>query len=120
MAFFELASNDEKIRIETEDGQDWIEVKADLSKAEFNKLALNGPRNNEDRAGGLSFSETLVQTFVKGWSFTDADGKPVEFSMALYKGMKTQAANWISSKVMDHFSDITSVEVEEAEGKPEK
>lgn len=119
MAFFELANNEEVIRIETEDGQDWIEVKADLSKAEFNRLALAGPQNPDDRAGGLTFMDKVVETFVRGWSFKDENGNPVEFDMRLYKNLKTQAANWISGKCMEHFNNLTKVEVEEAEGKPE-
>lgn len=119
MAFFELASAEEVVRIETEDGKDFIEVKAELSKAEFNKLAMNGPRNAEDTAGGLNFIDQVVQTLVVDWSFKDADGNPVPFDMKLYRSLKAPAANWISTKVMEHFNTITKVEVEEAEGKQE-
>lgn len=119
MSFFQLANNEEVIRFETEDGQDWIEVKADLSKAEFNKLALAGPSSADDRAGGLTFMDKVVQTFMRDWSFKDAEGNAVEFDMRLYKNLQVGPANWISGKCMEHFNNLTKIEVEDAEGKPE-
>lgn len=119
MSFFQTANTEETIRIyaDEESKQDYIEVRAELTKKEFNRLVLMGPKHENDIQGGMSFADKIVETFVVGWSAKDAEGNPIPFDIKTYQGLKASVANWISSEVMAHFNNITKTDVEDLEGK---
>lgn len=119
MSFFALVNPEELSRITTDDGSAWIDVSAAITKKEYNKLVLQGPRDAEDRAGSLSFVDRVVGDMVKGWSFVDDDGAPVAFDIKVYQQLNASAANWISGKVMEHFAEITKGVEDATVEKPE-
>lgn len=110
-SFFSFVSPEDTVRVYTPDGENYIELKANVSKKEFNALVLQGPRDTEDRAGGLSFADKLVDVLVTGWSFDEP------WSFKNYQQLNARAANWMSQETIKHFTEITKADVEVLEGK---
>lgn len=88
------------------DETDYIEVKSDLSKREFNALASNMPTNIGEDGKGLSLGDaTAFQTYlftalVVGWSL---EAKP---SVEAYEGLSAGAAQAIDEKLAEHFESL--------------
>jgi hypothetical protein len=97
-------ASDETKRIELDD-TDYLIVRSDISKREFNLIAASMPANAEK--DGLSveqateFSAFLFESLVVGWSLDE--GKP---TAADYESLSAESGNAIDSALADHFSAL--------------
>lgn len=118
MSFFAKASATDSVEYATPDGQGYIRLRKELSKADVNNLYKESPHGDEDRVGMISFSEKLAELLVVDWSNTDPDGQPIPFSIKEFRGLNAKAAQWIEKTIGNHFKEITGSETEELEKKP--
>lgn len=94
------------------DETDYIEVRANISKREFNALASAMPQNVGEDGSGLSladatgFQKLLFHDLVVGWSL-DA---PV--SDEAYEGLDYAAAQVVDEKVAEHFESLLPTSAE--------
>jgi len=117
-SFFRRAKLHETVRYETPDGGDWVELRAELSKGEMNKIALSAPRNTEDMERNLAFVERIAELLIVDWSMTDEDGNKIPFSLEEYRALAPEPSQWLDSTLSQHFVAMTGKVVEELEGKP--
>ena len=86
------------------DDEDYLVLRSDISKREFNALASNMPASAED--GKLSLAEaTKFQGFLfgalaVGWSL---DGEP---TIEAYEGLAAESANLVDEKLAAHFETL--------------
>lgn len=118
MGFWKSANRAETIRYTAPDGEDWIDMRAELSKGEVNKLIVASPKGAEDTAGSLSFIEKFATIAIVDWSNTDEKGKSVPFTLDAYYGLGVEAAQWLDKTLSEHLQKTMGAEVEELEGKP--
>lgn len=117
--FLRLANVEDVKRYQYKDTDEYIELKADLSKKQATELLKFAPRKEDDIAGGLRFIGLAFKHLIMDWSLKDADGNPVNPSMEVYEQLSAAPAQWIDRTVGDHLRQALGVEAEEAEGKDE-
>lgn len=88
------------------DETDYIVVRADISKREFNALVASMPasaKSGEEltMTDATSFQKTLFEYLVVGWSLSD--GQP---SVADYDELAAEAANAIDAVLSEHFTAL--------------
>lgn len=120
MGFFRRVNPEDTLRVETPDGEDWVDLRKEFNKAEVNKIILASPKQNDDLAGSLSFVERFAEMAVVGWSMVDDKGKEVKFSLEEYKKLAAEASQWLDRTLVDHLQKTIGREVEEQEKKPSK
>lgn len=114
MGILRLANRDlKKINL---DEDSYIEVATDISKREFNTLALALPEDIDENKGismaqGIDLTAKFFNIFVKGWSL---DVAPTEEA---YLELPRDAADAIDAALMAHFA---SLQVGEPEAKKSK
>lgn len=103
MGKWKLASDETK-RLEV--GEDWLDVRTELSRKSFNRL-LEGMPNREftEESGltpqeGMSFATSLFKALVVGWSL------PIDPTVENYENLVSEAAQEIDSALVDHFGTI--------------
>lgn len=103
MGFLRIADTTSTKRIEHESG-DYIEVRANLSKRELNSILSALPLDiaNEKMtfASSIGASEALFSALVVGWSL------PVPADLENYLSLEGEAATWIDTSIMEHFSSL--------------
>jgi hypothetical protein len=114
--FFKKANQEEVVRFETPDGEDFIEFRASLSKGEANKLSLNAPRKEGDIEQGITFQEKFFAYNAVRWSFVDEDGEMVPISVEAYNSLDAGAARWIDEQLRTQMQKIFGLNVEKLEG----
>lgn len=119
MSFLRLANPKEYDKVFTEDGEDWVLLKKELNKGDVNKVIINAPTNEEDRAGALNFAERFAEIAIVDWSVLDENEKKVTFSAAKYRELTFEAAKWLDKVLGDHLKATIGADVEELEGKEE-
>ncbi len=124
MGFWKFANEEEKERFYTEDGEDWVELKKELSKRSMNELLEFAPRsrNDEDQpsnADQLIFIQKYGELVTLGWSAVDTNGNPLGFSIDEYLSLDSQAAAWLDKTWSTHLAKQMGAEVEELEKKQE-
>jgi hypothetical protein len=88
------------------DETDFITVRSDLSKREFNVLLGNMPAGVQADGGGLSlaeatkFQEFLFGALVVGWSLD------VPATVEEYNGLSAASAQAIDEKLGEHFESL--------------
>lgn len=93
------------------DETDFITVRADISKREFNALAANMPTTGE--GGSLTpeqatgFGAYLFDTLVVGWSLFD--GKP---TVDDYLGLSAESGQAIDAALAGHFESLLPTSAE--------
>lgn len=117
-SIFRRANRAEIVRYAYPDSDDWIEMRAELTKGEVNKLILATPKGSEDVEGSLGFIQRFATIAVTGWSAVDENDKPVAFSMEEYLELPGDIAQWLDKIFSEHLQKIMGAEVEELEGKP--
>lgn len=95
------------------DETDYIEVREDISKREFNLIAANMPSTPKDAESislpeATKFQKFLFVTLVTGWSLSE--GTPTEEQ---YEGLSAEAANAVDEKVAQHFEGLVPSSAEE-------
>lgn len=104
MGILKFASKESK-RIELGEG-DFIEVKKDLSKREFNALMAAMPNreitteNGLTLTEGLEFQKALFEALVTGWSI------PEDATLENYLDLDQAASKLIDEKLIEHFGEI--------------
>lgn len=110
MGLLRRASTETK-QLELGDEGDFLVVRADISKREFNALASVMPRNSEELsiAEAAEFAGVLFDALVVGWSL---DGeKPTTED---YLGLSAAASTTIDAALAEHFASLLP---DSAEGK---
>lgn len=102
-----LVSND-RIKIELEDN-DWLEVKEDMSRRDFNRIIATLPVTREgldtdaiDLEAATGFSEALFDVFVTGWSL-----EGVEPNVENYQRLSRESSQTIDTALSEHFNKMT-------------
>lgn len=115
MGLLRLA-NDETTRLPIGDSpEDWIEVRKDISKRTFNKVALAMPDVPEGGtvtlAQGLDLQTLLFDTLVTGWSLD------VPATIENYLLLEREAGTLIDTAVSEYFSTLTPNREENSKSK---
>ena len=89
----------------------WIEVRPDISRKEFNNIALSMPDDVGDEGidmqSALNLNEQLFKLFVVGWSVEDEDGDPVPVDETNYQELSRQSAQLIDTALVEHFNSLS-------------
>lgn len=97
-------ASDETKRIDL-DETDYIVVRADITKREFNTLAGQMPAVGDGATlsvgDAASFQKVLFETFVVGWSLYE--GKP---TVEDYEGLAADAGLAVDTKLAEHFESV--------------
>ena len=109
-------------RLDIGDDGDWIEVKEDLSRRDFNRIISTLPVNREglntdeiDLDTATSFAEALFDVFVEDWSVTDGDSNKVKANVANYQLLDRASSQLIDSQLSDYFNGVIAVSDEDAQ-----
>lgn len=118
MGILRFASAD-TVRLDLGDG-DYLEVKSDISKRDFNNLVKKMPQDIDAEQGirpgqATDMGIALFDTLVVGWSF---EGE--EASVENYLRLPRASADLIDSKLGDHFSGLTPEEEDQTKSKGRK
>lgn len=116
--FFRLASIDEIKRIDTEEGDDWIDVRANLSKKTMDNIIRLLPDSitsqRQDDEGNVTvnigdatdMAYALFKALVVDWSLVDANNAKVACSFDNYLALDPAPAQWIDGKLYEHFAAL--------------
>jgi hypothetical protein len=112
MALLRLASNETK-KIQLGDSEeDFIEVKADISKRTFIQLIQSMPEGITDGTSltisdSVGLQEKLFSTFVTDWSLKDEKGAPLPADVDNYLLLSREAADAVDAAVVAHFESLS-------------
>lgn len=90
------------------DEGDYLKVKSDISKRDFNTLINAMPDREISEENGLTiqegakFAESLFELLVEGWSLDE--GKP---TLEDYMELTPEASGAVDKALIDHFNDMT-------------
>lgn len=115
MAKFRFANTEDVVRYSDEDG-DYIDLRAELTKAEANKIMGLAPSGERDIEGGLAFLERFFQMTIRGWSMQDEEGNPVLPTVEAYRRLEAGGARQIDEWLGQHLQKTLGNEVEKLEG----
>ena len=110
MALRLVSRNTKRIAIGEED---YIEVREDISRREFNKmlsaLTSRGAVDAEsiDMETASAFSDALFTAFVVDWSVVDDEGNPVEANLTNYGELSREASTLVEQAITAHFQSLT-------------
>lgn len=98
------------------DGE-FLEVKSDISKRDFNNLIKKMPQDIDTEKGirpgqATDLGVALFDTLVVGWSF-----EGVEATVDNYLRLTRPAADAVDAKLSEHFSSLTPTEEEQTKSK---
>lgn len=94
------------------DETDYIEVRADISKSDFNNLASNMPANIGADGSGISlgdatkFQRFLFGALVTGWSL------PEPATVEAYDNLSAEAGQAVDEKLAEHFESLLPTSAE--------
>ena len=115
---FRRANRQETVRYTTPDGEDFIELRAELTKGEVNDILKRAPRGESDVDAGVEFIETFFARTVVSWSATDEEGNPIPPTVEEYRDLEASAGQWIDKQLGQHLNKVIGQEVDALEGKP--
>lgn len=110
MGILRLAQTATK-RIELSDG-DWIEVRTDISKRDFNRLIAFLPTRTVSEDSGLlpaeatEFQKGLFEALAVAWS------APFPATLDNYESLSNEGAQEIDRALADHFGSLTPTRAE--------
>lgn len=114
------ATATEKVFLWDDSDEDWILIRASISKSEANRLLGGAPSKDRDIPGNLQWMERIFEKVVLGWSLTEDDeaGKSFDVPATVenFRELDAEAANTIQRKVMEVFGRFMGREIEELEG----
>ena len=114
MGILRRASTETK-RIDLADG-DFIEVRADISKRDFNRFIAYLPGREVTKAQGMTPSEAtelqkgLFETLVTAWSL------PEDPTVEAYESLSNEGATAIDTALAEHFKSLQPDKGEEKAG----
>jgi hypothetical protein len=112
MGILKFASAD-TARVDLGDG-DFIELRKDMSKREFNELMGKMPNRELSEGNGLTlqegleFQKALFEALVTGWSI------PEPATVENYLALERAAAEAIDAKLIDHFGALAPTKDEQS------
>lgn len=116
MSVLRLATNNVKRIALGGSEEDFIDVKVDLSKRDFNRLVTALPTDIGETGltpeAAESFTAFLFEAFVVGWSVTDDAGNPVLPTLETYYNLTRDGATLIDNALIEHFNGLTPDEEE--------
>jgi len=115
---FRRANRQETVRYTTPDGEDYIELRSELSKGEVNEILKRAPRGDGDVDAGLDFISTFFERAIVSWSALDDEGNPIPPTIDEYLNLEAAAGQWIDTQLAQHLNKVIGREVDEQEGKP--
>lgn len=118
MGLLRFASADTK-RVEFGEG-DWLEVKSDISKRDFNNLIKRMPQDIDVSTGirpgqATDLGVALFETLVVAWSFEGVDA-----TVENYLKLSRDGADALDAVLGDHFSSLTPSKEEQTKSKRDK
>ena len=124
MALRLVSQNTKRIEIGDED---YIVVKQDISRRDFNRIITTLPQGMDlergiDFATANAFAEGLFEVFVTDWSVVGDDNVPVPPTVENYQMLSRQAATLIDEAITTHFNAMnpTDDEAVKSEGHSEE
>jgi hypothetical protein len=117
--FLRIANEDESRRYFYNDTEEFIDLRAEMSKKSASALLKFAPRKEDDLDGGLRFIAKAFKDLILGWSLTDDEGKAIAPSIEVYDKLDAASAQWIDRTVGNHLRVVLGTEAEEAEKKDE-
>lgn len=117
MGFFRRADDAEVRRVETPDGEDYVELYGEFSKKKVNQIVSSAPRDGSDLGATMAFVERFFELAVANWSMTDADGAPVPPTVEAYNALSAEPAAWLDKVLIEHLGATIGKQVEDLEGK---
>lgn len=104
--FLRLADLNATTRIVHDNGEDWIEVRSNLSKKDMDNILRSLPASMVNGGTNVDFRDVsemahvLFDTLMVGWSIE----APCTFEN--YQALDSQAAQWVDTKLFEHFSAL--------------
>jgi hypothetical protein len=92
---------------------EWIDVRADISRRAFNTLVSILPAEVGQDGYDVTiavvgeFSAALFEAFVTGWSVVDEDGNPVPATEENYELLSRESAQRIDQAIGEHFNSLS-------------
>jgi hypothetical protein len=84
-------------------GGEWVDVKKELNQGEQREMfASMGEHQPTTRVAGTVITRQMIAAYVLGWSLTDADGRPVAFTVGALDGLKAWRFNELWDAVNAH------------------
>src|SRR6478609_3402714 len=114
--FFRRANSSETTRYSTPVGEDYITFKAELSKAEANRILAEAPRDGDSLEVAFNFLEKFFDESVVDWSWVDDEGNAIAPSVPMYRELEAGAARWVDEQVGTHLQKTLGRQVEKLEG----
>lgn len=144
-SFLKKVNKKETIRYETEDGLDYMELRAQLTKGEVNQIMLAAPLGQAKKAvldengmpklddkgeailestdvkgdmeDGLKFLERFLEMCLVSWSVTDENDQPVAPSVESYRELSPEAGAWVDGELNKHIQATIGKKAADVEGK---
>jgi hypothetical protein len=113
------ASVEDTFRYYHENGEDYLDLRVNISKRDATNLFKNAPDGERDIEGGQRFLEQAFAIIVQGWSLTEEDGSPVVPNIDEYYALDAVATKWIDESIGAHLPKLFGTKVEELEKKDE-
>lgn len=120
MGMLRLADVEEIKRYTHDNGEDYLDLRAEITKKEATALLKFAPTKDGDLEGGLRFIGRAFGSLIVGWSVVDKQGEPVLPSKEAYDNLDAAGASWIDRTVGNHLRMVLGVEADQVEGKPEE
>jgi hypothetical protein len=120
MGMLRLANVEETKRYTHDNGEDYLDLRAEITKKEATALLKFAPTEEGNLESGLRFISRAFGSLIVAWSVTDAKGKPVEPTKDAYDLLDAAGASWLDRTVGTHLRSVLGVESEEVEGKPDE
>lgn len=114
MGKLRLANIEETRRYYDDEGESWLDLRAEITKREASSLLKFAPRKEDDLDGGLRFIEKAFADLIMGWSLD------IEPTAENYNLLDAAGASWVDRTVGQHLRTVLGSEAEAAEGKPEE
>lgn len=117
MSILRKASVESKrIPLGGEGSEDWIDVRVEIAKRDFNRFIGFLPSRMVDEASGMTPAEAielqkgLFETLVVGWSLDE------EPTVAAYESLENEGAAAIDEALAEHFKSLQPTKAEEKAG----
>lgn len=92
---------------------DWVEVRDDLSRRDFNRIIQSLPvtregldTDNIDLETATAFAEALFDVFVTDWSVSDEDGNKVAATVSNYQMLARDSSQLVDEAITAHFNSF--------------
>lgn len=120
---WKFANEEETERFYLENGEDWVDLKAQLSKKTMNEIIAKAPRPRDDEepsnAEQLNFIQDYGKLVTVGWSAADENGNAIGFSIKTYLELDATDASQLDKIWSNHLNKQMGGDVEDIEGKLE-